>query len=121
MAACHCWSQAAHALRGPLQLLILPGTCKYGVSTPAKCPACREDPPGSRAAGKKRKLVDTEEEEAAWSTVCLTLEDLQEFAQKLGASRQAGCQLHLQKTPLTLMQLSANDALGIPQIAPEAD
>ena len=80
----------------------------------SQCAACREDPPGSRAAGKKRKLADAGEEEAAWSTVCLTLEDLQEFAQKLGTSRQAGCLLHLLQTPLMLKQLSAKEAVGPP-------
>ena len=90
------------------------GHRQHSVSTPAWCAACREDPPGSRAAGKKRKLADTEEEEAAWSTMCLTLEDLQEFAQKLGTSRQAGCPLHLQKQPLVLKQLSADEVAGHP-------
>ena len=87
----------------------------HASTTPTRQPSvlsCREDPPGSRAAGKKRKLADTDEEEAAWSTVCLTLEDLQEFAQKLGTSRQAGCLLHLQKTSLVLQQLSADKAAG---------
>lgn len=48
------------------------------------CRLYREDPPGKKRANKKQKVS---KDEAAWETVCTTLEEMTEFVESLAATR----------------------------------